>query len=115
MAQLSQSELDQLLGGSMFELVPFNVAVIDREFNIVAGNGNFEEYFGNWRNRRCYEVCKRASRPCEPCAMKETFEDGRMRVIGRNRSGPARSDVPLRGAPHAIEGRQPDRLLTSWR
>jgi len=46
MAQLNQSELDQLLGRSMFELVPFNVAVIDREFNIVAGNGNFEEYFG---------------------------------------------------------------------
>ena len=80
MAQLNQSELDQLLGRSMFELVPFNVAVIDREFNIVAGNGNFEEYFGNWRDRRCYEVCKRASRPCDRCGMTETFADGRMRV-----------------------------------
>jgi len=109
MAQLNQSELDQLLGRSMFELVPFNVAVIDREFNIVAGNGNFEEYFGNWRNRRCYEVCKRASRPCEPCAMTETFEDGRMRVAddtGVDRHGRtchyATHLVPLRDATGQI-------------
>ncbi len=105
MAQLIQSELDQLLGRGMFELVPFNVAVIDREFNIVAGNGNFEEYFGNWRNRRCYEVCKRAAQPCERCGMTETFEDGRMRVTdetGVDRHGRtchyATHLVPLRDA-----------------
>jgi len=103
MALPSQSELDQLLGGRMFELVPFSVAVIDREFKIVAGNGNFEEYFGNWQNRRCYEVCKRASRPCEPCAMKATFDDGRLRVsdeTGVDRHGRTRHYVahlvPLR-------------------
>ena len=85
MAQLNQSELDQLLGRSMFELVPFNVAVIDREFNIVAGNGNFEEYFGNWRDRRCYEVCKRASRPCDRCGMTD---DIRGRAHARDRTKP---------------------------
>ena len=109
MAQLNQSELDHLLGRSMFELVPFNVAVIDREFNIVAGNGNFEEYFGNWRNRRCYEVCKRTSQPCDPCGMTETFKDGRMRVTdetGVDRHGRtchyATHLVPLRDASGQI-------------
>ncbi|MGA3126243.1 MAG: ATP-binding protein [Candidatus Korobacteraceae bacterium] len=96
MALPTQSELDQLLGGSMFELVPFNVAVIDREFRIIAGNGNFEEYFGTWQNRRCYDVCKRASRPCEPCALKATFGDGRLRVsdeTGVDRHGRTRHYV----------------------
>jgi signal transduction histidine kinase len=80
MAALSQAALNQMLGGSLFELAPFNIAVVDREFNIVAANGNFEEYFGHWRNRRCYEAYKRASRPCESCPMMATFEDGRVRV-----------------------------------
>ena len=64
----------------MFELVPFNVAVIDREFNVVAANGNFEEFFGDWRNRTCYDVHKRVSQRCERCPMMATFEDGRVRV-----------------------------------
>jgi hypothetical protein len=28
----------------MFDQVPFSVAVIDRDYNIVAANTNFEEY-----------------------------------------------------------------------
>jgi PAS domain S-box-containing protein len=75
-----QPELDRLLGSNLFQQMPFNVAVIDRDFRIVAANANFEEYFGNWRNRRCYEVYKRASQPCERCQAKATFEDGRVRV-----------------------------------
>ena len=51
-------ELESRLGRSLFELVPFNVSVIDREFRVLAANSNFEEYFGEWRGRRCFEVCK---------------------------------------------------------
>ena len=80
MAALTQAALNQMLRGSLFELVPFNIAIVDREFNIVAANGNFEEYFGHWRNRRCYEAYKGASRPCDNCPMIATFEDGRVRV-----------------------------------
>ena len=86
----SQPELDRLLGCNLFQQMPFNVAVIDRDFQIRSANANFEEYFGNWRNRRCYEVYKRASRPCEHCQAKATFEDGRVRVsdeIGVDRHG----------------------------
>ena len=64
----------------MFELVPFNVAVIDRDFNVVAANRNFEEYFGDWRNRRCYEVFKQLSR-----ALRPVPSDGDLRGRARAR------------------------------
>ncbi len=80
MSQLPQSELHQLLARQLFELVPFNVAVIDRDFQVVAANRNFEEYFGEWRGRRCYEAYKNGSRQCARCQAEATFADGRVRV-----------------------------------
>jgi PAS domain-containing protein len=54
----AQNELEGLLGRQMFESVPFNVAVIDRDFRVVAANSTFEQFFGEWRGRRCHEVYK---------------------------------------------------------
>ena len=76
----ARDRLEALLGPGMFELVPFNVAVIDRSFAVVAANQNFEEYFGEWRGNRCYEVFKNASSACTSCHAMTTFEDGRVRV-----------------------------------
>ena len=73
-------ELENHLGRSLFELVPFNVSVIDREFRVLAANSNFEEYFGEWRGQRCYEACKGATERCPSCQALATFEDGRVRV-----------------------------------
>ena len=73
-------ELENHLGRSLFELVPFNVSVIDREFRVLAANRNFEEYFGEWRGRRCFEACKGAPERCPNCHALATFEDGRVRV-----------------------------------
>ena len=75
-----QDELQQLLGRELFELMPFNIAVIDRDFRVVAANRNFEEYFGNWRGHRCFETYKNSSERCEHCQAAATFEDGRVRV-----------------------------------
>ncbi len=85
-----QSELERLLGRGMFELVPFNIAVIDRDFQVVAANPNFEEYFGDWHGRRCYEAYKNSSSRCEHCRAQATFEDGKVRVsdeTGVDRNG----------------------------
>lgn len=90
MSDLSHPELDALLGRGLFEHVPFNVAVIDREFNVVAANGSFEEYFGDWRGRRCYEVYKGSAERCGHCQAQATFEDGQVRVsdeTGVDRNG----------------------------
>ena len=75
-----EKKLENHLGRSLFELVPFNVAVIDREFHILAANSNFEDYFGDWRGRRCYEVCKESAKRCSNCQALPIFEDGRVRV-----------------------------------
>jgi signal transduction histidine kinase len=80
MTRASRDRLEALLGPGMFELVPFNVAVIDREFSVVAANRNFEEYYGEWRGSRCYKVFKNARGICASCQAKATFDDGRVRV-----------------------------------
>jgi PAS domain S-box-containing protein len=80
MSDAARSEVSALLGPGLFEAVPFNVAVIDREFNVVTANSNFEQYFGEWRGRRCFEVYKGARQMCERCRARQTFEDGEVRV-----------------------------------
>jgi histidine kinase len=104
MNELPHEELDALLGKGLFEHVPFNVAVIDRDFNVVAANGNFEEYFGDWRGRRCHEIYKGSAERCAQCQARAAFEDGQVRVsdeTGIDREGRACHYVvhlaPLRG------------------
>jgi PAS domain S-box-containing protein len=80
MTNVPQHELEGLLARGLFELAPFNIAVIDRDFQVVAANQNFESYFGEWRGHRCYEVCKNAGGRCAQCQAEATFEDGRVRV-----------------------------------
>jgi PAS domain S-box-containing protein len=75
-----QNEVERLLGRSMLEQVPFNVAVIDRDFRVLAANESFVEYFGDWHGRRCYEVYKGLSQPCGECQAQASFADGRVRV-----------------------------------
>jgi len=64
----------------VLEQLPFNVAVIDRDLNVVDANGSFEEYFGPWRGKKCYEVYKKSKCPCEHCNALRIFEDGKSRV-----------------------------------
>jgi PAS domain S-box-containing protein len=90
MSDMTEVELDRLLGRSLLEEAPFNVAVIDRDYRVVAANRGFEEYFGDWRGRRCHEVYKGSPEHCTRCHARETFGDGRVRVsdeTGINRHG----------------------------
>jgi PAS domain S-box-containing protein len=92
MDNAAQNELEGLLGQGMFELVPFNVAVVDRDFRIVRANNNFERYFGEWRGRYCHEVYKKAPDRCAGCHIAATFVDGQIHVsdqIGVDRKGRA--------------------------
>jgi PAS domain S-box-containing protein len=60
--------------------VPYNAAIIDRDFNLVQANDNFKEYFGEWRGKKCYQVYKNLDRPCDNCNTILTFQDGKTRV-----------------------------------
>ncbi len=72
------------LGGwlykGLFEQVPFNVAVIDRDFNIVEANKKFTSHYGQWKRKKCYQVYKKLDRPCAGCDAVFTFQDGQTRV-----------------------------------
>ncbi len=64
----------------LFDQAPFNVAIIDRNYNIVAANDRFGDYFGKWRNQKCYKAYKNLDAPCLECKAQLTFQDGKTRV-----------------------------------
>jgi len=96
-------EVRALLGPQLFDLLPLNVAVIDRDFRVVAANKNFREFFGEWSGKRCFEVCNGSAQKCANCKAEAVFEDGLARSSNEtsvNREGRAcflRADLaPLR-------------------
>ena len=85
-----KTDLQRWLHEGLFEQVPVNIAIIDKDFNLVEANQNFYRLFGRWKNKKCYEVYKGASKPCKNCMAVETFKDGKERVsdeVGLNKSG----------------------------
>ncbi|MFP4527052.1 MAG: PAS domain-containing protein [Candidatus Kapaibacterium sp.] len=74
------SEIKEILEREFFEIVPFNVAVIDRKYNIVSANNNFAEYFGKWQGKKCYEVYKKLRKPCQHCRVGDVFDTREVRV-----------------------------------
>jgi hypothetical protein len=79
------SHISNLLEKQLYELIPSNLVVIDREYNIVKANKNFSDYFGEYTGRKCYEVYKKRSSPCRHCGAAEVFRTGE--VIVSNEEG----------------------------
>nr|MBN2277381.1 PAS domain-containing protein [candidate division Zixibacteria bacterium] len=73
--------LNELLYDQFFQQVPFNVAIIDRDYNIIEANNNFREYFGDWQGKKCFSVYKKQKTPCAVCSHHDIFKDGRTRVV----------------------------------
>jgi len=74
----------------LFQKVPFSVAIIDRNYNIVDANDNFKRYFGPWKGKKCYRVYKKLDEPCKECKTIEVFKDGKTRVtdeVGIDKDG----------------------------
>lgn len=73
------SVLQNWIRTELYDLVPSAVAVIDADYRIVEANKTFEERFGEWEGRRCYEVYKGQKRKCTRCTASRTFKDGKVR------------------------------------
>jgi PAS domain S-box-containing protein len=73
-------EVRTWIGRQLFEHVPNNIVVIDRDFRVILANGNFEAVFGDPAGKRCFEVYKSRHSMCEHCMAARTFEDGKVRV-----------------------------------
>jgi PAS domain S-box-containing protein len=72
-------EIDSWVRSNLFDQIPVALSVISRDYRIVEANSQFEDAYGDWRGRPCYEVCKDRTEPCMRCAALETFLDGKVR------------------------------------
>ena len=82
---MQEADLKSWLRTELFERVPINIAIIDREFRIVEANRNFTEAFGPWKDKVCYEVFKGREVHCPSCKAEEVFADGKGRVSEERR------------------------------
>ena len=85
-------EIDRWIRNQLFDEVPIAISVIGPDFSILRANRQFRRMYGPWRGRRCYQVYKQRSTPCEWCAAVETFRDGRIRT--REEEGGGQSGLP---------------------
>jgi PAS domain S-box-containing protein len=67
----------------LFERVPCNIIIIDRNFRIIRNNQRAENLFSGLKGEFCYAVLKGRKTKCPDCTARKTFEDGR-RHTGRH-------------------------------
>ena len=60
----------------LFEQVPCNIIIIDREFKIIRANRKAEAFIGDLKGKYCYSVLKGRNEKCLECTARQTFEDG---------------------------------------
>jgi signal transduction histidine kinase len=65
---------------ALFDHIPLDIIVIDRNFTIVEANKQAQRTYPDWRNRKCYEVYKQRKTKCPNCGAVKTFKDGKTRV-----------------------------------
>ncbi len=98
-------EIQEWLRGHLFDQVPVAISIIDRSYNIVDANPRFEQAYGPWRGRPCYEVYKDRKDPCVNCAALRTFEDGKVRI--REEKGRIENGNPMDYLVHMVPIRGP--------
>ena len=64
----------------LFEEVPCYISIQDKDLRIVDANRLHREAFGTSYGGKCYEVYKHRKKECEPCTVRQTFADGKVRT-----------------------------------
>jgi histidine kinase len=62
---------------TLFEQVPCQISVQDRDFRIIQVNRVFQEQFGEPLGEYCYRAYKGRDEVCPVCAVEDTFQDGK--------------------------------------
>ncbi len=60
----------------LFDRVPCNIEIIDRQFRILSANKRVRDTFGNVEGKHCYFALKGKNSKCENCTADLTFLDG---------------------------------------
>jgi len=100
------NEIKKWIQTQLFDTVPVNICVIDRNFRIVEANDWFTMKYGSWKNRYCYSVYKGRSERCRHCGAVKTFADGRVRV--REEQGQVKDGENVQYLVHLVPIVQPD-------
>ncbi len=61
---------------TLFEEVPCQISVQDRDFRITQVNRVFEQRFGDCQGEYCYRAYKGREEKCAVCPVERTFQDG---------------------------------------
>lgn len=98
---------------ALFDQVPCNVSLIDRDLRIVRANRRILERFGDAEGRHCYDVYKGLDEKCKDCPAQRTFEDGKVHsgpsLVHASDGRPIHFHVTT--APLSIDGGQPDLVM----
>ncbi len=62
----------------LFEEVPCYISIQDLDLRVIEANRSFREDFGDFLGRACFQVYKHRAEQCVPCAVQQTFQDGRV-------------------------------------
>jgi PAS domain S-box-containing protein len=62
----------------LFDQVPCNILLIDKDFHIVKTNKRLRDSLGNPEGRFCFKALKGLEHKCSECTAKQTFEDGQI-------------------------------------
>ncbi len=74
------TDLERWVNLQLIESIPLGIAIIDPDYNLVYANDAFEQLFGAWNNRKCYNAYKNKDEMCDYCESAMTFQDGLSRV-----------------------------------
>ncbi|MBU2513711.1 PAS domain S-box protein [bacterium] len=75
---ISDTELIHQKYLNLFEHVPYDILIINKNFKIIEINKKTRSFFGPIEGAYCYEILKNRSDMCDDCMALRTFSDGQM-------------------------------------
>lgn len=77
--------IEKIVNESFIDMLPFHVALLDKNYNIAWANQKFKEFYGEDPNSNsCYKVCKKSAFPCNFCKIPEVVRTGTSMVAYEN-------------------------------
>ncbi|MEW5801911.1 MAG: PAS domain S-box protein [bacterium] len=93
-AELLRESKEKLAG--IIASVPDRISIIDEEYTLVWANQAVMDLFGQEViGRKCYAAYHRRDRVCEPCLVRECFEDGKIHEQEKEVAQPGQENIHL--------------------
>ncbi len=76
----SRKDLKTWIEKEFFNAAPVFIAALDKDLNIIHANDAFENRFGAWEGRQCFDVYKKTDTICEDCTSRFAFSNAKTHV-----------------------------------